>query len=186
MNKSKTKFVILGLLSESDLTGYEIKKIIDIRFSFFWNESYGQLYPELKKLVAQELIIIRLSQNDTKREKITYSLTDKGLNELKLWLCEPTEKESVRFELLLKLYFSNKVESQVIINHITDFQHNHQKQLHILNMFEKELSAIPEHSDHTDVLRVIDFGQKVYNAYLDWCNETIKYLEGRDTNETKA
>lgn len=56
MRKNKTKFVILGLLSEGDLTGYEIKKIIDIRFSFFWNESYGQLYPELKNLEQDDLI----------------------------------------------------------------------------------------------------------------------------------
>ena len=45
MEKRKTRYVILGLLLEGSLSGYDIKKIIDTRFSFFWSESYGQLYP---------------------------------------------------------------------------------------------------------------------------------------------
>lgn len=52
----QTEYVILGLLSESPLTGYQIKRIIDVRFHFFWNESYGQLYPALKSLNATGLI----------------------------------------------------------------------------------------------------------------------------------
>ena len=115
---SKTKYVILGLLSESDLTGYEIKKIIDIRFSFFWNESYGQLYPELKKMVGNEIIQIKANDNTTKREKITYSITEKGISELKMWLCQPTEKENVRFEILLKMYFSNKADKEIGRAHV--------------------------------------------------------------------
>jgi DNA-binding PadR family transcriptional regulator len=46
----QTDYVILGLLSEAPMTGYTIKRLIDIRFKFFWNESYGQLYPELRAL----------------------------------------------------------------------------------------------------------------------------------------
>jgi PadR family transcriptional regulator AphA len=64
-----------------------------------------------------------------------------------------------------------------------EFSINHQKQLEILCMFEKELLSIKDiHSNHGDVLRVIDFGQKVYKAYIDWCNETIIYIESRAQN----
>ncbi len=52
----KTRFVILGLLNEEPLSGYDIKKIIDIRMSFFWQESYGQIYPELAKLREEGLV----------------------------------------------------------------------------------------------------------------------------------
>lgn len=34
-NRSKTGYVLLGLLNEENLTGYEIKKIVDTRLSFF-------------------------------------------------------------------------------------------------------------------------------------------------------
>ncbi|MEI6101812.1 MAG: hypothetical protein WCP73_08230, partial [Eubacteriales bacterium] len=96
------------------------------------------------------------------------------------WLTGPTEKESVRFELLLKMYFSNLVDAKVIQRQVNDFLIAHEQQLSMLNEFQKELSGIAnEHSNHLDILRIIDFGQKVYTAYIDWCRETINYLENR-------
>ena len=181
MTKGKTKYVILGLLNEEELTGYEIKKIVDTRFGFFWNESYGQLYPELKRLAQQELILALKPQEGSQRGKTSYSITQKGISALEIWLSEPVEKESVRFEILLKMYFSNGINSEIMKKHITDFSISHQKQLQILNMFQKELSSIKDlHSNHGDILRVIDFGQKVYKAYIDWCEETTIYLESRN------
>jgi len=183
MSKSKTKYVILGLLSERDLTGYEIKKIVDIRFSFFWNESYGQIYPELKKLECQNLIIVKKSQEISRREKTLYSITENGLKELRSWLEKPNEKESVRFEILLKVYFSKNTTVDVIKNHIETFMNTHEKQLEILNGFQKELSSVRDlHDNHNDILRVIDCGQKVYTAYIKWCQETMIYLKGSAKN----
>lgn len=181
MTNAKTKYVILGLLSEQDLTGYEIKKIVDIRFSFFWNESYGQIYPELKKMMAEGLITMHSMPDAGKRKKIGYSITENGKKALVAWLTGPTEKESVRFELLLKMYFSNMVDAKVMQRQVFDFLTAHEQQLAVLNMVQTELQVIAEeHSNHQDILRIIDFGQKVYTAYIEWCRETIKYLEKRD------
>jgi len=178
MRKKKTQFVILGLLSEGNLSGYEMKKIIDIRFGFFWNESYGQIFPELKLLEKQNFIEVVISETDSKRDKITYAITQKGINALKNWICEPVEKESVRYEILLKMYFSGLVDREVMKRHLEDFLSVHQMQLGILKMFTDELVNMKDtHSNHGDVLRVINFGKKVNEAYINWCNETINYLE---------
>ena len=186
MNKGKTQYVILGLLTESDLTGYEIKKIIDIRFSFFWNESYGQLYPEFKKLLEQEYITVKSILEPKHRGTTTYSITEKGCDSLKHWLAEPVEKENVRLEILLKMYFSSNVEPEIIKKQIEEFSQCHKNQLLIMNMFQAELSEIEDlHSNHSDVLRVIDCGQKINKAYIDWCEETIAYLERKNKNEAK-
>lgn len=181
MRNNKTQYVILGLLTEGPMSGYDIKKIIDIRFSFFWNESYGQLYPMLKALTEEKLITAE--KNSEGRTKVTYAITTEGRSALAEWLQTPAEKETVRFELLLKMYFSGEVSAAVIKNHVQAFMDAHQKQLAMLNMFQKELSVIADEDNHQDVLRVIDFGQKVYRAYIDWCEETIIYLKGREKNE---
>ena len=52
----QTDYVILGLLAEQPLSGYQIKKIIDIRFSFFWSESFGQIFPALKSLASEGFV----------------------------------------------------------------------------------------------------------------------------------
>ena len=53
----KIDMVILGLLSHEDLTGYDIKKRIDGAISFFWKGSFGNIYPALKDMETQGLII---------------------------------------------------------------------------------------------------------------------------------
>jgi len=181
MKENKTKYVILGLLTEGDLTGYDIKKIIDVRFHFFWNESYGQLYPELKKLVGQGWITEKKAVGSSKREKISYAITEKGLTALREWLVRPAEKESVRFEILLKMYFSSLADDDAISVQIAEFRSRYEEQLMILGLFEKELKNISsQHGNHPDILRVIDFGQRVYRAYVEWSDETLNYLKGRD------
>ena len=44
--------IVLGFLSEKSMTGYEIKKQMENSTSFFYNTSFGNIYPTLKKLEA--------------------------------------------------------------------------------------------------------------------------------------
>ncbi len=67
-----------------------------------------------------------------------------------------------------------------MIEHIKAFKDLHQKQLQMLNLFERELTPIRSFENHEDILKVIDFGQKIYNAYLQWSDETMKYLKERN------
>ncbi len=185
-SKSKTQFLILGLLSEQPLTGYEIKKIVDIRFSNFWSESYGQIYPELAKLESRGLVTVNRLNKDTKKERKQYSITEPGLNVLKEWLAQPVEKEIVRFELLLKLYFSNLTQKEVIIDHVKDFYKFHKCQLNLFAQFKNEVEKITDlHDNHQEVLMVIDFGEKVSQAYTDWCKDVLKRLKDKKDNGGK-
>lgn len=175
-----TDYVILGLLSESPLTGYEIKKIIDTRFRFFWSESYGQLYPTLKSLKARGLIEESDEETEKKRSRKIYRIRQQGLDALLDWLGQPVVQESVRLEILLKLYFSHLVDAETMIRHLRIFQQAHERDLQILNLFAQELRSLSDQDpNHPYVLRVIDFGQKVNEAYLDWSRETIQFLESR-------
>ena len=57
MELSRTAYVVLGILAIHDnQSGYEIRKTIEQSVGFFWGESYGQLYPTLKRLVDEGLI----------------------------------------------------------------------------------------------------------------------------------
>ncbi|UCB53625.1 MAG: PadR family transcriptional regulator, partial [Candidatus Zixiibacteriota bacterium] len=44
---NKTEFAVLGLLSLSPMSGYDMKAFISQSIGYFWQESYGQLYPAL-------------------------------------------------------------------------------------------------------------------------------------------
>ncbi|HEX3046513.1 MAG TPA: PadR family transcriptional regulator [Bacillota bacterium] len=181
--KNKTRYVILGLLSEGPLSGYEIKKLVTLRFSGFWSESYGQIYPELKRLETDGLVT--KTNSDSNRTRFLYSITEKGLENLKLWLHEPPEKELIRYEILLKLYFGHLEDPKKMAEYISDFRNEHLQALRQLEFFAAEIRGIlGDHSNHPYVLMTIAFGQKVYSAYLEWCEEVLKQLADKPTYVT--
>jgi len=175
--ESKTHIVILGLLTERPLSGYDIKKLIDLRFRFFWNESYGQIYPQLKKLQTEGWIA-PLEKQTQGRSTTRYMITESGRTALQAWLAQTPEKESVRIELLLKMYFGDSSQPGILTQHIKGFQENHQRDLAMLNLFKQELQSIPDPDhNHQNILSVIEFGIKTNQAYLAWCAESLTQLE---------
>jgi PadR family transcriptional regulator AphA len=174
----QTEYVILGLLAEHPLSGYQIKKLVDIRFKFFWSESFGQIFPALKSLAVAGLVEECATAGEGGHAAKVYQITPAGKNALVTWLRQPVEKESLRLEILLKTYFSGYAAPDAMLFHLNAFEESHEKQLHILNLFQAELERIPdEDENHGDILRVIAFGQKANRAYLDWCRETRDYFE---------
>ena len=92
---SATAYVILGMVSREPRSGYEIKAVVDNTTRFFWAASYGQIYPELKRLSEAGLVEgIDASRGDRKRT--VYAITADGEAELKDWLRQPPETFEMR------------------------------------------------------------------------------------------
>ena len=133
-NTGKSKYVVLGMLARMPQTGYTIKKWFEQEYSHFWQESFGQIYPTLKKLVTEGLAV---SSNDTEtgngRSQIVYSITDAGRKELSDWLREEPEIEKLRYEILLKVSFGENTEPEVLLGHLDDFIRRNEKLVKDMN-----------------------------------------------------
>ena len=80
-----TAYVILGMLRTRSHTGYEIKSIVDHSTRFFWAASYGQIYPELKRLEEAGLVEGEAEPQGGRRRRL-YSLTAEGRRALEEWI----------------------------------------------------------------------------------------------------
>jgi PadR family transcriptional regulator, regulatory protein AphA len=49
-------YMVLAMIRDGYDTGYRIKRFIERAAAFFWSVSYGQIYPELRRLEAAGLI----------------------------------------------------------------------------------------------------------------------------------
>ncbi len=177
-NEKKIDCVILGLLSHEELTGYEIKKRMDTTLKFFWSASYGSIYPALNDLVNRGLATKREDTN-SKRNKLIYTITENGRDYLKKWLSLPIEKDELRYETLLKLFFGNEKGEEQALIHIEAFEKKIEKELPYLLQAEAILNkCLNEDTTHKYYLLTVRFGIKTYRAYLEWCKETKKLLAG--------
>ncbi len=105
--KKKTQFAILGLLSWKPMSGYDVKKLVDVGLSHFWNENYGQIYPTLDRLVADGLATKKSDHASGKRRRFVYTITRKGKKAFRTWIEAPTDAPIVRNELQLKFFLSS-------------------------------------------------------------------------------
>ena len=175
----KTRYVLLGLLQEEELSGYEMKKIIDTRMSFFWQESFGQIYPELSKMIEEGLIDFSNieSKEKIKRGKTKYKITLNGEKELKEWMQAENEKDTSRSEFLLKMFLSTDKNVEEMRKHITAFKELSEQKLELFNVFDMQLNKdIEMHNNHRQILCVLNLGIRQAKLYIDWSKEILNNL----------
>src|SRR5438105_9171719 len=104
---SATGRVILGMIAFGRRTGYDIKQLVDKSTRHFWAASYGQIYPELRRLEQQGLVWGRPEPSGG-RARTVYELTDAGQRALAEWLESDRQLAyELRDEGMLKLFFSD-------------------------------------------------------------------------------
>jgi PadR family transcriptional regulator, regulatory protein AphA len=105
-----TARVILGMLKLGATTGYEIKQAIEVSTRFFWGASYGQIYPELRRLADAGLVTGSAApRGGVKRTE--YRLTPEGERALEEWLtAEDYGAFEMRDELLLRFFFADLLD----------------------------------------------------------------------------
>jgi DNA-binding PadR family transcriptional regulator len=181
--KRQTDFVILGLLRHESLTGYEIKKRMDSSVFFFWSASFGSIYPALTRLVQEGLATAKTTI-EKGREKITYTITQKGITSLDEWLSAPVLKDEIRFETLLKFYFANPTTPQNSKAHLSTFQKQVERQLPMLIQemaVQRQRRKDSKNAEYSYL--TLQFGVELYKLFLKWCVDTDALLDASQENE---
>lgn len=177
--RSRTKYIILGMLSIHPSSGYEINKIIKTSTSYFWSESEGQIYPALAQCVADGLTtrVDMVSPGNTRLKKI-YSITDSGRKVLSEWLKKEAQKTLTRSEFLLKIFFAGNIENEYAIAHLLKFREDTKKELADLEKTKLKLTTVLK--DHTQAkfwLLSAEFGIKSAITSLAWCEDALASLK---------
>ncbi len=112
--RSRSPFAVLGLVAQTSKSGYDISRMFERARFLFWNESYGQIYPALKKLYEQDLVNRHQEERDVGPTKKIYTLTPEGEEELARWLRKPPGTTSMRDEIALRVTFGEHTSPEII------------------------------------------------------------------------
>lgn len=165
--------VVLGHLALCPQTGYEIKQSVDRSTRYFWPASYGQIYPELRRLEEEGLIRGR-EEAQGGRRRVRYELTRDGERALRDWLASPAAWEEIRDLGLLKLFFAGAAGPESALAAVRSMREERERKLELLLAIEaagddgKELTLGPG--------LVLDYGLSLYRATIDWCRAAEERL----------
>jgi PadR family transcriptional regulator, regulatory protein AphA len=172
---SPTGRVVLGLIAFGKRTGYDIKTFVDKTTRYFWAASYGQIYPELKRLEEQGLVKGE-SVPSGGRARTVYELTEAGEAALQQWLEADDEPSyELRDEGMLKLFFSDSLPERRI-EIVRAMRERSERKLAGLRSIESDASQGPKGSYLT-----LQLGIGMTQWMVEWCEATERQL----TTETE-
>ncbi len=168
MELSPTAYVILGMVSRQPRSGYEIKGLVDDTTRFFWAASYGQIYPELKRLSAAGLVE-GIDAPRGERKRTVYAITEDGEAELKHWLRQPPTAPEMREEGLLKLFFAGVQPPREAVETLRAMRGYRLGLAERLREMEPKAEEKFEQQDDPYPLMVLRGGIEFNEWFADWC-----------------
>jgi len=167
-----TSYVVLGMLSYSPATSYDLKQWVASTVGNFWAFAHSQLYDEPARLVADGLISETVEE--TGRRKRTYEILPAGREVLRDWLAGRTDDQTeVRDLGLLKLFFANFGERADLLRLAHDRHASHRKRADNYTARRDELS---DYADRWQ-LKTIELGIRYERCVEEFWADFITELE---------
>ena len=175
--ENKSRFALLGFLMEAPLSGYDIKLRFERRAMHFWQESFGQIYPQLKRMTEEGLLTREGPGGTGRGAKAIYTITEKGKQAFNEWMKQPYTPQAIRNELLLKLTFGRHVPLDVLEKQLTEDRAGFEEQIKHYHAIETDLhERMENHPDLKYWLVNLGYG-KAYAAFRkQWSQEALQFL----------
>ncbi|RXH55022.1 PadR family transcriptional regulator [Granulicella sibirica] len=175
---NSTVNALLGLLSIKPMSGYDLRQFIPESIGHFWSESYGQIYPTLRRMAEEGLVAKRTETQRGKPDRHVYSLTGAGRERLQQWLELPFAVEVPRNELLLKMFFGAHATSAVNRKHIHTFLEKEERDLQMFTSIAEFLRMRAGDDPQLPYwLITLSRGRHEASGNIAWAHETLEELD---------
>jgi PadR family transcriptional regulator AphA len=191
------RYAILGFLSTTPATGYELKREFQIAVGWSWEALPSQIYPELRAIEALGWIKGELSPGGRPNRR-TYRLTRRGEQELRKWIEADNDYPPVRDAERIRLIYLDKSPRAAVRRHLEHHRRHFERQLAVWRSqrdtvkdrthprLDKRLAGRRE-GEHAYIigLKQLAFDGNIRRAELEiaWSEDALAWL---DALEAKA
>lgn len=173
-----TSYVVLGLLSIQEASGYDLKRFADASIRhFYWSPSRSQIYAELRRLTSLGYATERHVQQERRPNKRLYRVTPAGEEALRTWLRKPqTEPDVIKQRLLVKLFLGNMMSQDSLVAQIEESRRQSEALLAQFESLEKDIS---DRGEFFFPYLTLKSGILHTRANIQWADEVLKMIETR-------
>jgi DNA-binding PadR family transcriptional regulator len=165
------------MLALGPASAYAMRQRIASSVGFFWQESFGQLFPTLAEL-EKESLVIGQRVADGKRRRRDYEITPAGEAALAIWLNEPPAPQPERNEMLLKVFFANPGALGALGSFIVRADADARAQVDLLRGIEVSLRENFGSDPRLPFwLLTVRYGILGNEALVQWCDEARQAVE---------
>jgi PadR family transcriptional regulator, regulatory protein AphA len=173
MKPTAVTWAVLGLLGRKPMSGYDVKRAVDRTIRHFWAASYGQIYPELRRL-EEAGWIAGADASRGERARRLYTITAEGRRQLEHWLHGHETRIEMRDESLLRLFFADTLPEDEALGLLAARREGYRMMLVYLRSLDDGQGADPP------------FVDLVYRWGLDYCEWGIEWCDRQERRLRRA
>ncbi len=166
------RYLVLGLLAEKPMTGYEIKKRVGSALKSVTSASYGTLYPTLHRLLEEGAVQMEEYPQAHRPARKVYAITARGAQELDDWLTRPAGDDHVRREFFLKLFMARELKGRQLSSMLMQRREATAAQLSALQDSRAAQNGMPRNQAW-----VCEYAIEMCQAELNWLDRLIAQIE---------
>jgi len=172
-----TSYVILGLLTFREMSGYDLKQLINKSIThFYWSPAKSQIYGELRRLESHRLVTMREVPQTLRPDKRLYQITPAGTEAMLQWLqSSGVEPDSYKSALLLKLFFGHMLSYDTTIRLLEERRKQTTQEL---AMCERRAQEFQEKMRGTEVDDETFFPLLTLQRSMTLCQADLEWLDG--------
>ena len=172
MTPNAVTWAVLGLVASKPRSGYDIKRIVDRTIRHFWAASYGQIYPELKRLEEAGWIEGDDVPNGGRARRV-FRITDAGREALNGWFAGVETRIEARDESLLRLFFADLLPREFALGLLEGRREGYRRMLEYLRGLD-DGSGVP---DPPFIDLVYRWGLEYCEWGIEWCDRHLSRLQ---------
>jgi PadR family transcriptional regulator AphA len=173
MQPTAVTWAVLGLLGLRPMSGYDIKNAVDRTIRHFWAASYGQIYPELKRLEEAGWIAGKDADRGGRTRRV-YRITAAGRRQVDGWLHGYETRIEMRDESLLRLFFADVLPPAEALGLLAARREGYRMMLAYLQSLDDGQGQDPP------------FVDLVYRWGLDYCEWGIEWCDRQERRLRKT
>ncbi|MFF0742869.1 PadR family transcriptional regulator [Streptomyces sp. NPDC004111] len=151
---------ILVSLLEQPGSGYELARRFERSIGYFWTATHQQIYRVLKRMEGDGLLDVRDVVQQARPDKREYSVAAPGREVLSEWLHRPSEPESLRHDLAVKIRGAAFDDPAALLREVERHHRAHQDRLaHYLAGQTRDFTG-------PDAPAPLDVGQELQHVVL--------------------
>jgi DNA-binding PadR family transcriptional regulator len=169
--------VILGFLCERPRTGYEIKQQMENSVGFFFDASYGGIYPALRKLEKEGFVEKQVIPQEGKPNKNLFVITESGEALFQEYLNSPLNPTIIRSDFLMRLFFAQFTSKHNVLKWLKEERGENLTKLEQYKTIEQnfELEKFQRFT--------LEYGIRIAEMIVNLINEELQKLEGEKEGE---
>lgn len=171
--------ILASLAMAGPCSGYDLVKRFDEYINCYWSASHQQVYKELRDLEKKGWISPETIAQTGRPNKIVYSITEAGKQQLTDWAALPSDPTPIREPLMIKLKVGGLASLEPLLQELQRRHQLHRANLDRLRYLETEVFPPSERTSPADRLHHLSLrrGIRYETEWVEWCEEAIQCVE---------